>query len=183
MVFAKPPQGVPHSPLLANILLHQLDLELERRGHRFARYADDMIVLFKSRRAAERVRHSLTPVSGNDPQAQGQPCQKQGGTDERMQLSWLHDHGQKKCAGPIRHWRTSSSRSRNSRESVGVFPWNTGCTNWGNTFEAERRTLASASPTSQYPSWTSGSDGACACVAGNSGAGCAQRSSICWLWV
>jgi RNA-directed DNA polymerase len=49
------PQGGPLSPLLANILLHQLDLELERRGHRFARYADDMIILVKSKRAAERV--------------------------------------------------------------------------------------------------------------------------------
>ena len=47
-------------PLLANILLHQLDLELERRGHRFARYADDMVILVKSQRAAERVMHSIT---------------------------------------------------------------------------------------------------------------------------
>ena len=48
------------SPLLANVLLHQFDLELERRGHRFARYADDVIILVKSRRAAERVMQSLT---------------------------------------------------------------------------------------------------------------------------
>ena len=48
------------SPLLANILLHQLDLELEHRGHRFARYADDLIVLVKSRHAGERVMGSLT---------------------------------------------------------------------------------------------------------------------------
>ena len=54
------PQGGPLSPLLANILLHQLDLELERRGHRFARYADDMIILVKSKRAAERVMGSIT---------------------------------------------------------------------------------------------------------------------------
>ena len=54
------PQGGPLSPLLANILLHQLDLELEHRGHRFARYADDLIVLVKSRRAGERVMGSLT---------------------------------------------------------------------------------------------------------------------------
>jgi len=54
------PQGGPLSPLLANILLHQLDLELERRGHRFARYADDMIILVKSQRAAERVMGSIT---------------------------------------------------------------------------------------------------------------------------
>jgi RNA-directed DNA polymerase len=39
------PQGGPISPLLANILLHQLDLELERRGHRFARYADERMQL------------------------------------------------------------------------------------------------------------------------------------------
>lgn len=54
------PQGGPLSPLLANILLNELDHELERRGHRFARYADDMVVLVKSRRAGERVMQSLT---------------------------------------------------------------------------------------------------------------------------
>jgi RNA-directed DNA polymerase len=53
------PQGVPLSPLLANILLHQLDQELERRGHRFARYADDMVILVKSERAAQRVMASI----------------------------------------------------------------------------------------------------------------------------
>ena len=42
------------SPLLANILLHQLDGELQRRGHRFARYADDLVILVKSQRAGER---------------------------------------------------------------------------------------------------------------------------------
>ncbi|MEO7108329.1 MAG: group II intron reverse transcriptase/maturase [Rhodoferax sp.] len=54
------PQGGPLSPLLANILLHQLDLELERRGHRFARYADDMVILVKSQRAAQRVMGFIT---------------------------------------------------------------------------------------------------------------------------
>lgn len=54
------PQGGPLSPLLANILLHQLDCELQRRGHRFARYADDLIVLVRSDRAAQRVMRSLT---------------------------------------------------------------------------------------------------------------------------
>ena len=54
------PQGGPLSPLLANILLHQLDRELERRGHRFARYADDLVILVKSERAAERVMRSIT---------------------------------------------------------------------------------------------------------------------------
>lgn len=54
------PQGGPLSPLLANILLHELDGELQRRGHRFARYADDLIVLVGSERAAQRVMRSLT---------------------------------------------------------------------------------------------------------------------------
>ena len=54
------PQGGPLSPLLANILLHQLDCELERRGHRFARYADDLVILVKSQRAGERVMRSIT---------------------------------------------------------------------------------------------------------------------------
>ena len=54
------PQGGPLSPLLANILLDQLDRELQRRGHRFARYADDMIILVKSERAAQRVMQSIT---------------------------------------------------------------------------------------------------------------------------
>lgn len=54
------PQGGPLSPLLANIALDPLDKELEARGHKFARYADDFIVMVKSAKAAERVLESLT---------------------------------------------------------------------------------------------------------------------------
>ena len=53
------PQGGPLSPLLANIVLDDLDKELEKRGHRFARYADDFIILVKTRRAGERVQTSV----------------------------------------------------------------------------------------------------------------------------
>jgi len=53
-------QGGPLSPLLANILLDDLDKELEQRGHRFARYADDLIILVKSQRAGERVMSSIS---------------------------------------------------------------------------------------------------------------------------
>ena len=49
------PQGGPLSPLLSNIVLDDLDKELEQRGHRFARYADDFVILVKSQRAGERV--------------------------------------------------------------------------------------------------------------------------------
>jgi group II intron reverse transcriptase/maturase len=54
------PQGGPLSPLLANIVLDELDKELERRGHRFVRYADDCNIYVKSRRAGERVMTSIT---------------------------------------------------------------------------------------------------------------------------
>ena len=53
------PQGGPLSPLLANILLDDLDKELEKRGHRFVRYADDFIILVKSRSSGERVMRSV----------------------------------------------------------------------------------------------------------------------------
>lgn len=54
------PQGGPLSPLLGNILLGELDAELEKRGHKFVRYADDLVILCKSRRSAERVMESIT---------------------------------------------------------------------------------------------------------------------------
>jgi RNA-directed DNA polymerase len=54
------PQGGPLSPLLSNIVLDEFDRELERRGLRFARYADDCNVYVRSRRAGERVMKSLT---------------------------------------------------------------------------------------------------------------------------
>jgi RNA-directed DNA polymerase len=53
------PQGGPLSPLLANILLDELDKELERRGHKFVRYADDFIIMVKSKKAGERVFASI----------------------------------------------------------------------------------------------------------------------------
>lgn len=53
------PQGGPLSPLLSNIVLDELDKELERRGHCFVRYADDVIVLVGSERSAIRVQSSL----------------------------------------------------------------------------------------------------------------------------
>ena len=54
------PQGSPLSPMLANILLDELDKELERRGHCFVRYADDCNIYVKSKRAGERVMASIT---------------------------------------------------------------------------------------------------------------------------
>jgi group II intron reverse transcriptase/maturase len=53
------PQGSPLSPLLSNIMLHELDRELEKRGHRYVRYADDFSIYTRSKKAARRVGNSI----------------------------------------------------------------------------------------------------------------------------
>ncbi len=55
------PQGGPLSPLCGNVMLNELDKELERRGHRFVRYADDALIFCKSRRSAERTLANIIP--------------------------------------------------------------------------------------------------------------------------
>jgi len=54
------PQGGPLSPLLSNLVLDELDRELERRGHRYVRYADDSNIYVRSERAGQRVMESIT---------------------------------------------------------------------------------------------------------------------------
>jgi len=54
------PQGGPLSPLLSNIVLDELDWELDRRGHRFVRYADDCNIYVRSQRAGQRVMESIS---------------------------------------------------------------------------------------------------------------------------
>jgi RNA-directed DNA polymerase len=58
------PQGGPLSPLLANVLLDEVDKELSRRGHAFVRYADDLRVFVQSKKAGERVMRSLVRLFG-----------------------------------------------------------------------------------------------------------------------
>ena len=60
------PQGGPLSPLLANLLLDDLDKELERRGHRFCRYADDCNIYVRTEKAGERVMASVTRYLGEE---------------------------------------------------------------------------------------------------------------------
>lgn len=55
------PQGGPLSPLLSNVMLNELDKELERRGHNFVRYADDLVIFCKSRKSARRTYEHILP--------------------------------------------------------------------------------------------------------------------------
>lgn len=59
------PQGGPLSPLLSNVMLTELDRELERRGHKFCRYADDNNIYVKSKKAGDRVMRSITEFIEN----------------------------------------------------------------------------------------------------------------------
>lgn len=55
------PQGGPLSPILSNVMLNELDKELEKRGHRFVRYADDLTIFCKSKRSANRTLENIVP--------------------------------------------------------------------------------------------------------------------------
>ncbi len=59
------PQGGPLSPLLSNVMLNELDKELEKRGHPFVRYADDLVIFCKSKRSAERTLANIVPYIEN----------------------------------------------------------------------------------------------------------------------
>ncbi len=105
------PQGGPLSPLLANILLHQLDCELERRGHRFARYADDMIVLVKSQRAAERVMRSITRYLEGTLKLKVNPAKSKAAPMSECSFLGFTIKG-KKIRWTTSRWRPSSTGSR-----------------------------------------------------------------------
>ena len=96
------PQGGPLSPLLSNVVLDELDRELERRGHRFVRYADDCNIYVRSERAGQRVRASITGfITGklklrvnSDKSAVGRPRQRKflgfsftGGANPRRRIA------------------------------------------------------------------------------------------------
>src|SRR5262245_33449742 len=74
------PQGGPLSPLLANLLLDDLDKELERRGHRFCRYADDCNIYVQSKAAGERVMASVVKFLETKLQTARQSAEECGGT-------------------------------------------------------------------------------------------------------
>jgi RNA-directed DNA polymerase len=96
------PQGGPLSPLLANVLLDEVDRELECRGHRFVRYADDCNVYVRSQKAGERVMTLLKRLYGKL-HFEDQRIEKCGGKGIRPKISGLRSvvcperRGQKGC--------------------------------------------------------------------------------------
>ena len=83
------PQGGPLSPLLSNIMLNELDKELESRGHRFVRYADDCMIFCKSRKSAERTLENIIPFRRKTfPKSKQE--ENKGGSYQQGQISRLH---------------------------------------------------------------------------------------------
>ena len=77
------PQGGPLSPLLSNVMLNELDKELERRGHRFVRYADDCMILCKSKKSAERTLRNIIPfIGGEEEKSEQEPLRLWGKVED-----------------------------------------------------------------------------------------------------
>jgi retron-type reverse transcriptase len=101
------PQGGPLGPLLANVLLDEVDRELERRGHRFVRYADDCNVYVRSQRAGERVRQALRgPL--REASTAGQRVEDGGGAGVGTQVPGLLLLGGTERRSPARSGRRSA---------------------------------------------------------------------------
>ncbi|MGX1319641.1 group II intron reverse transcriptase/maturase [Bradyrhizobium sp. USDA 377] len=96
------PQGGPLSPLLSNLMLDVLDKELEKRGHRFVRYADDCNIYVRSQRAGERGAGWRREVPRKAPQAQDQQSEERGCQTECSQVPGLQLHRRARTAAAHR---------------------------------------------------------------------------------
>ncbi len=96
------PQGGPLSPLLSNLMLDVLDKELEKRGHRFVRYADDCNIYVRSQKAGERVLAGIERFLEKAPQAQDQQSQECGRQTERSQVLGLQLYRRERTASAHR---------------------------------------------------------------------------------
>ena len=93
------PQGGPLSPLLANIVLDDFDKELERRGHRFVRYADDFLIFVKSRRAGLRVGRSVVRFLKQRLKLENQPAKESSGSCQSVRVPGIYFSRQAHCLG------------------------------------------------------------------------------------
>jgi RNA-directed DNA polymerase len=87
------PQGGPLSPLLSNLVLDELDQELERRGHRFVRYADDCNIYVSSECAGQRVMESITRFITQKLKLKVNQAKERGGTTAGTEVPWIQLYG------------------------------------------------------------------------------------------
>ena len=156
------PQGGPLSPLLANLLLDDLDKELERRGHRFCRYADDCNIYVQSQAAGERVMASRDGIPGRAASAAGQPGEERGGPRRGTQVPGPSAAPGRALGMLPRVWSGRRSGSGRSPGATGASAWqpvirelNSFLTGWVTYFRY-------AECKNHLKSWTNGSAANCA---------------------
>ena len=112
------PQGGPLSPLLSNIVLDELDRELESRGHRFVRYADDCNIYVRSERAGQRVMESISRFIKQKLKLKVNEAKSAvARPQERKFLGFSFTTGPESGARSRRNrWNGSSNESERSRE-------------------------------------------------------------------
>ncbi len=93
------PQGGPLSPLLSNIMLDELDKELEKRGHRFCRYADDCNIYVRSERSAERVMSSISKFIEEELQLKVNQTKSEVGSPKKRKFLGFSFYQKKKLVG------------------------------------------------------------------------------------
>ena len=178
------PQGGPLSPLLANVLLDEVDKELERRGHCFVRYADDCNVYVRSRRAGERVMALLRRLYGKL-QLDGQRDQERGG-----QRVWPQVPGLQLLGGPGRRDQTQGGRQA-AGDVQAAHPatdpplgwaqhaarWWIGC---GPICWDGRRTSGWRKRPGSGASWTSGCVTGCGPSSSSTGSAARRCTGNCW---
>jgi len=108
------PQGGPLSPVLANVVLDELDWELDRRGHRFARYADDCNIVVGSARAGVRVMASVKRFIEGSTRAHSEYEKERGGSPVESQVPGLHGQSQRSQAqgGRSGHRKAQGANTR-----------------------------------------------------------------------
>ena len=116
------PQGGPLSPLCANIMLNELDHELERRGHRFVRYADDMVIFCGSKASAEQT-WNTSSFYREETVSEGEPRENGSGICRKNKISgiWLLQRKERVCPASSRQIQgkdESKVRELTSRRTV-----------------------------------------------------------------
>ncbi len=180
------PQGGPLSPLLANVLLDEVDKELERRGHCFVRYADDANVYVRSRRAGERVMALLRRLYGKLRLTVNETKSAVASVFGRKFLGygfWAGPGGVIKRKVADKPMRTFKQRIRQlTRRS----PAGAVCRMWwivcGPISGDGRRTSGWRKHHGSGESWTSGCVIGCAPSSSSSGSAARPSTGNCWHW-
>jgi RNA-directed DNA polymerase len=176
------PQGGPLSPLLANVLLDEVDRMLEGSGHRFVRYADDCNVYVRSKRAGERVMGRMARLYAKLKLVVNQEKSTVARVWERKFLGysfWVAPGSSSSAESRRRPWRTSRSASGRSRPGTEGERWRRWWRSYGRTCRAGRLTSDWRIRRGSSTTSTSGSPDGCGRCSSNSGSAGPSSTGNC----